>query len=330
MGTDFFSSNYGPGVIGTILAAIVFGGFALLYFLVFDARFQGGGVKIEVQIEEQQKEIERLQARLTSATVEVATYDQREKLIRTLETTKVKAESLGRRLGSLIERRDAVAAELRGTMESFSTYKADYRESARKSLIGKEYERIETLTGVVFENVEVTDVDPLRMQIRHKHGGKGIALTDLPQDIQDYLQLDAEEAEAARHVEVAANIQGDEMVRDSQRQTKIARLQKDRSEAVAKRDKARDLVSRAQQAEFSLPTAIQTKRMQINSEKSGGGISNAPQLRQQLKELEGKLAEARRVSRTMPDEIAKLDEEIAGIDARIEALQKNSSDDSDE
>lgn len=45
--TDMMSSGRGAGVIGSIMAVVVLGGFVLLFVLVFDEGLQGGGETIE-------------------------------------------------------------------------------------------------------------------------------------------------------------------------------------------------------------------------------------------------------------------------------------------
>ncbi len=326
MGTDLFTSSRGPGLIGTLMALVVLIGFGLLYFLVFDERFQGGEQTLESIIKEQEKNLTSLRSRKSNQETKLAATAGFKKTASELrqETT---------RHGIIVERREKLEATLAESEEAFAAltesmaeYGSAYRKSARAAMIGREWDELKTNDGKVFAKVKVTEIDPVRMQIRHSGGITGVALDTLPDDLQDFLQVDAGEKEQLLAAEAESRVRQKQHAELGQTEHRLGQLKHELTTLNRERERVRTLEQKATDALPTLQRAIEAKRSELEREEQKaqtGGISNAPQVRAQLQTLEGKLRLAREQGPVLRAKLGKLDQQALTLEGKInETRQK--------
>ncbi|MCH7224549.1 hypothetical protein [Haloferula sp. A504] len=321
-GTDLFTSVRGPGLIGTLLALIVVGGFSLLAVLVFDESLQGGGQEIESVIEADAKHIEELEGRVAVMREEVERTTKFREIEASIASEGIRRDLLVRRREQLEEEVAAARGRLCDLEDSFSDYRQSYRESARASMVGRKMDQLTTSDGKTYTHVEITKVDPVRMQIRHEDGITGVPLELLSDDFRDYLQLDGAEKEErlAREADARAARSQRADQRDALKRIKdlkdgLAQLKRDR-------DEARRVAARAEDAIPQLQLAIREKKQELAAEeakKKTGGISNAPQVRSQLQQLEEKLRLAGLRGPEYHQKIAELEKQIGALELQLQS-----------
>lgn len=324
MGTDLFTSNRGAGVIGTLLALIVLGGFSLLYFFVFDERLQGGGQTLESVIEEDADHLAKLREQWQGQLGELKKTEGFKLVADELRSQTTRRDITAGKRGRLEEDVAAAGAELAGAGEAFAKYRQAYRESARATMVGREMDELRTTDGRTYTQVKITEIDPIRMQIRHSGGITGVPLDTLPEDLQTYLQLDENEKEqriaaeaAQRERQSASADQSDALQRIVAMQRQLAKLKEDRERASQLATRARDALPRLEQAILTKKSELAREEMKART----GGISNAPQVRVQLQKLEEQLQQARAQEPGVRAKVGELDKEIAGLEADIRAAQ---------
>lgn len=315
--SDIFSSSYGPGVIGTAAAIFVLLGFGGLYVFVFDKSLQGGGERIEVSIEQNARDIDNTRKSITAATARLKKTEDFARTLETLQRTEVKSASLATRIEGLEGERESGASALAAAEEAFADYRRQYRESARAALVGKTYDELRTSDGKVFTNVKVTEVDPLRMSIRHDGGITGVDLTSLPEDLQEFLQIDHSERDERKELETTVAKTTKHGAEIAALQEKIGNLKYEIGEQQRKVDTAKAALDRSVTGIPALEARIAAKKLELEAEnrKAGsGGISRAPAVTQQLRALENNLAQARA-------RLPELQRQVATGETRIRELQ---------
>ena len=330
--SDIFSSSYGPGVIGTAAAIFVLLGFGGLYVFVFDKSLQGGGERIEVTIAEDAKAIEHTRKAITSATEKLARAEGFKDVLAKIQRIGVTSASLEVRIKDLEARVEAENGAIAGVETGFADYRRKYRESARAAMVGKTYDELRTTDGKVYQNVKVTEVDPLRMSIRHTGGITGVDLVNLPAEMQDFLQIDKEEREAHKDVEVTVTKTMKHGAEIAALQEKIGNLQYERGEAQRKVDMANAALDRSVQGIPMIESQIEAKQRELIAERAKantGGISRAPAVEGEIRSLERRLLDARAMvpelrKRASDGEqaVRELDEQIAALRAKIVELGK--------
>ncbi|BCX47021.1 hypothetical protein HAHE_09290 [Haloferula helveola] len=320
MGTDLFTSSRGPGVIGTLMALLVLGGFGTLYVFVFDESLQGDGKSLESIIADDAKQVVSLEKRVKSHEEQIAATEAFKDTASQILSQQAKltaAEARSAELEGAAAERSAEIEKLEG---SFGEYQQSYRESARASMVGKKMDELKTLEGTTYKDVKVTDVDPARMQIRHSAGITGIALEQLPEDMQDYLQVDASEKERLLAAEEAAKKLRNQSADFGEAEYKIAMMEHDLKGLDQKRKDARNRYNTAQASIPSLEIQISRKRIELTQEERkarSGGISNAPQVRSHIQQLESRMAAAQSKLPSLRADISKLDNDYRAMEQKI-------------
>lgn len=279
--SDLMSSGRGPGVIGMLLALVVMAGFGLLFLFAFDDGMQGADMSIEAVLAQQAKDIGSMQASLdhTRKSLEAQpALEAKAKLLKSATDENMvsagKLEGLRKTEATTIEAIDSINAE-------FEKYKNEYRAFARAQAKGEEIPKLTTLSGKIYEEVKIREVNAVGMQIRHKEGPSRIPYEDLPEDMQDRFQFDpkqkqeaiAAEADATKAHNAAVAISNEEVS-----QALAAQAEKDRLTAKANAKKA--LVSKKAQI-VALKDEIQRNQRAIELE-AMKSLSRAPQMRKEL------------------------------------------------
>ena len=196
MFNDVLTSSKGPGVIGSLLALLVLGGFSGLSLLVLNS-VGYEEAPIEVRIKDQLTRLDDLSAEI---------LDERSKfeLYRERQNRAAKQSIMDRKLTNQVGKNqklkieaEAAVVELDAVGEEWSDYKGRYRVMERAFFKGKMIDLSET-HGEGYKAVKVSSVSPIEMRLMLSSGPKGIAYETLPKDLQDQLQFDADEANAYR------------------------------------------------------------------------------------------------------------------------------------
>jgi hypothetical protein len=287
--SDLISSGRGPGVIGILMALMVLLGFGLL-FTFLEEGMQEGGQSIESVIAYQVKEIDGIKSRIAHGEKElekapalVATGNKLKELRREKQSRDVNITGLKKGIASANEAIHAKIAEI-------EAYKNKYRAHARGKAKGRELEMLETLDGNTYQKVVIREVTAIGFQIMHDGGKKRIAFEQLPAELQDEFQFDPKEKAQALAKEEAIRKQHETAVSAAQEVAgKQAEEQREKAAEEKRQNMARDIAK--------LESRIETLRMEINqlndsiSMESKKGISNAPQMKQQLAGKQRQLTE---------------------------------------
>ena len=240
------SSGRGPGVIGMVMALMVLLGFGLLFMFAFDEGLQGGPQSIESMIAHQAKDIVDDQQSIKVGRESLAQIPA--KLANTKELGRLKRENDSQRanIAQLVSAVTAGKAAVIRDRDVFGAYKDEYRTYIRSKAKGESMDKLETLSGVIYTNVNIRQVTAIGIQIRHEGGQKRIAFEDLPAEINDRFQFDPEqkqqaltqESETREHheaaVAVAENVADQRM--DQQREMDAAQAKETRNRDIVMKE----------------------------------------------------------------------------------------------
>ncbi len=187
------SSGRGPGVVGLLMALLVIGGFGAIYVFVFDKEMQGGGTSIEMVIREQTEEIESLQIQiahdgetLKNSKAAAAAGKKADSLNAEVVATKAKISALEEEMSKTIA--DTVTLE-----KEFLDYRTGYRTQVREDAVGEKFPELKTVSGSVYQGVEIREVTEVGISIRHQDGSKRITYEELTEEWQLRFQFDPKE-----------------------------------------------------------------------------------------------------------------------------------------
>ena len=296
--SNLMSSAKGPGVIGLLLALIVLGGFIILGTLTLDEAFQGGGKSIGSVIRQQEGEIQSYQSRLKESKAPLVELADRERMAKELgiRTSKISSQQ-----NSLAKTQVTIAQlheELNTIERALEDYKGHYRTSIRGAAKGTEMEQFETLSGRVYHQVKVREVNAVGMLIRHRNGSKRIPYKDLPIDMQDHFQFDAEEKKAKTAAEALAKKKHLQATAAAQKarnqQNEQNKLEEKRAAAVRQQHAIAAITGRI----ATLSGEIREFQRSIASE-TWKKLSRAPQMREQLVKMKRKKQELESKLRTL-------------------------------
>ena len=208
------SSGRGPGVIGMVMALIVLLGFGLLFMFAFDEGLQGGDQSIESIIAHQAKDIIYDQQSITAGRESLAQAPTKLANIKELSRLKRENEALETNIVQLVSAVATGKTDVVKANDVFEAYKDQYRAFVRNKAKGESIEKLETLSGVNYLNVNIREVTAIGIQIRHEGGQKRIAFEDLPAEMRDRFQFDqtqkqealAQEAETRENHEAAVAV----------------------------------------------------------------------------------------------------------------------------
>lgn len=331
--TDLLTSSRGPGVIGTLLALLVLVGFGTLYMFVFDEGLQGGKKTIEAVVRDQALDIEAHKVQIANTEKRIEESARFKIQAKEADDLKTRAEISAARIAELVSAKAAAESAIIAANEAWENYKDEYRASEWAAAKGEKLEDIKTATGETYTNVVISEVDHTGMRISHSAGSKTIAPKDLPADIHDRFQFTEEKTTKVRE-------QIDADFADLTGNVEIATLAKNATEKLLKCKQLEEEVQAAnakiQAAKLEGPrqqASIAKMRAAVSAERSKkGGISNAPQMQQQLRAMEtaakatrDSIAANERKVRDGKRDIANLEREVAQMRIDIARLKKEAA-----
>ena len=195
--SDMMSSGRGPGVIGMVMALIVLLGFGLLFMFAFDEGLQGGSQSIQSVIAQQAKHIIDDQQAITTGRESLAKIPAKLANAKELSRLKRESESLQTKTAELARAVEAGKAEVARSSDAFEAYKDEFRVYARGKAKGEAMDTLETVTGVVYHNVNIREVTAIGIQFRHEGGLRRISFEELSETIKDRFQFDPKQKERA-------------------------------------------------------------------------------------------------------------------------------------
>lgn len=314
------SSSRGPGLIGTLLAIMIVGGFGTLSLLVFDERFMGGEKTIEAVIRDQDSRILASRGRLENLRQRMKKFEVLKRQATEVLELSSRSKFARQKIAALGVSRDAAKSAEAEATASWEAYKDAYRESEWASAKGEELDRLLTVSGKEFKRVVIKAVSHKGIDISHEGGLRLVPAEELPPELRDRFQLDREKtaADAAAtaaavdlhfdHVEIArlATEANDKLLRIRELETTVANTR-----------------DRLMQAEVGLPTQEEgIVRMQkaIENERTRG-LSRAPAMGVKLRQMQNKLEATRRSIPAMNAELRAMDQEIRTLSGEVAALE---------
>jgi predicted nucleic acid-binding Zn-ribbon protein len=212
--------------------------------------------------------------------------------------------NLSAELHSLREEYSAEKSSLENLLKDFDSYKDKYRAHVRDKIRDTEIAKLETLSGDAYENITVTEVTPVGIQIRHAYGTKRIPYENLPKDMQDYLQFDERQKADALEKESAdldahiAEVSSSESIRKANSAVDQARSSEDTTDKITqtialKNGQVTKLESEvvAMQQEIVSEENKKIKRYEAGSRV--GGLSRAPAIRLEIQKKERQITALR-------------------------------------
>lgn len=328
--SDLLTSSRGPGVIGTLLALFVLVGFGTLYMFVFDEGLQGGQKTIQAVIRDQGTLIETHKIQIENYKDRIEDAKRFKEVAKEADDLKLRAENGAKRLAELTAAKAEAEAALASADEAWAKYRDEYRASEWAAAVGEKLDELKTVGGEMFAKVSIRKVTHKGVDIAHENGMKLIPCEDLPAELQDRFQFDKELTAAdAKKSDDDFNIHSDNVAVATLAQkatSKIARIQELQDQI----EKWQAEIQDAKSNEVRNQSAIDRMRMTIAAEESKkGGISRAPQMKEQLRAMERKAKEIRdsvpaneRKIRDANREIGTLKREVEAIKVDIEKLKK--------
>lgn len=328
--SDLLTSSRGPGVIGTLLALFVLVGFGTLYMFVFDEGLQGGQKTIQAVIRDQGTLIETHKIQIANYKDRIEAAKRFKEVAKEADDLKLRAENGAKRLAELTTTKAEAEAAVAAADEAWAKYRDEYRASEWAAAVGEKFDELKTMGGELFAKVSIRKVTHKGVDIAHENGMKLIPCEDLPTELQERFQFDKEKtAEDAKKTDDDVAIHSDNVA--------VATLAQ---KAQGKLDRVRELeeliensnaaIQEAKMNEVRNQGAVDRMRMAIAAEEAKrGGISKAPQMKEQLRTMERKAKESRdsipaneRKIRDSNREIATLKREVETIKAEIAKIKK--------
>jgi hypothetical protein len=328
--SDLLSSGRGPGVIGTLIALVVLGGFGTLYLFVFDEGLQGGQKKIEAVIRDQGIEIESHKSQIDQLRKRLEKVADLRKVSEEADALKVRVDSAAQRVTELAATKETAAAAIVSARAAWEAYKDEYRAAEWAAAVGTGLPDITLTDGTVFTDVKISKVDHKGIAITHSGGSRTIKAEELPAEVFDRFQFDLEKKdemvrkEADEFDDHSDNVEIATLAKT--RRAKLERLQELQEETADLRNK----IDSARRGESSQVAAISRQRSAVAAEKrKGSGISRAPAMEEQLRTMERKLEQVRASIpanegkvRANESEAATLEAEVAKLTADIARVVK--------
>lgn len=328
--SDLLTSSRGPGVIGTLLALFVLVGFGTLYMFVFDEGLQGGQKTIQAVIRDQGTLIETHKIQIANYKDRIEAAKRFKEVAKEADDLKLRAENGAKRLAELTAAKAEAEAAVASADEAWAKYRDEYRASEWAAAVGEELGDITSVSGRVYKDVKIRAVEHTGIQITDTTGPKSIDSEELPPELQDRFQFDKEIK--AKVVETRGK---DEDVHSEN--VAVATLAKKAQDKLIRIQELEDQIQKwqaeiqaAKMNEVRNQAAIDRMRMTIASEEAKkGGISRAPQMKEQLRAMERKAKEIRdsvpaneRKIRDANREIANLKRDVEMHKAEIAKIKK--------
>ncbi|MCW1884317.1 hypothetical protein OKA04_06210 [Luteolibacter flavescens] len=301
---------------------IVLGGFALLYFLVFDESMQGGKPLISSVIREQESIITSRKGEIESFRKKEEDAGTRADIAREVKTAERKVENEGSIKTELAQKIEATKAELVAIDEKWEAYKDQYRAQVWPEAQGKELKEFKTVSGRVYEDVKVLGVDHTGMRLMAHSGPVTVPAEELPDDLRDLYQLSDEKKKAILLAASQGTAVHEDNVEVAKLQQRIGELNTAIREKSDARKGAEDRLKMAVDAGPRFQIEISNQEGKINAERRKA-VSRAPQMEQQLKQMRKKAEDTRNSIPKLQADIRKFDEDIAKLNAEVKTATQD-------
>lgn len=286
---DLMLGSKGPGLIGLVLAIFIMIGFGILMLFATDERLLGGEQTIESIIAQQQRDIDDYKTTLAELNQTLGILPSIKAKEKELESALREKRLALRKLDDIKSYITSVNDSINQKTSEFDQYKDKYRTFIRTEAKGQTLPRLETQDGMVYENVTITNINAIGMQITHDSGGKRIAFEKLPQEFQDRFQFDPKQKatlladekaqQQAHEANVNAALAAAKEQTNQQREENAIKLKADTIAAIKLKESW--IVSMATEiAELEQAINLETRKR----------MSNAPQMRVKLAEQKRKFA----------------------------------------
>jgi predicted nucleic acid-binding Zn-ribbon protein len=314
------SSSRGPGVIGTVIALFVLVGFGTLYMFVFDEGLQGGQKKIEavirdqgIQIDSQKLQIEENQKRVEAARQFKAVSKEADELI-------LRGEHAAKRVAELEQARQAAAAEVEAANQAWAKYRDDYRASEWAAAVGEKFDEIKTPGGEVYSNAVIRKISHKGIDVLHSNGLKLIATDDLPPELKDRFQFDAEKTEEdARSTGITVGIHTDNVeiatlaTKANEKLARVRELEAQNQRLNAEIEEAKLNIPRHASEIAGMQSAIVLERTKK--------LSKAPQMEARLAEMKKAAEKSQASISTNGAKVQQARIEIDGLNRDVAAMK---------
>ena len=316
--SSFITSNEkGPLAIGFFLAVVVLVGLCIFMLAVDETLISlGGNESLRSQNRRQKEEIRGLAAHLSELEHKKIEAAKNQETAAKLKKIGNENESMAAELDSLRGKLAAETDALDAANREFEDYKNQYRAHVRKKAEGETVARLVTLRGEAYENVIIREVTPVGIQIRHADGVKGIPYHELPKDMQDYYQFDAEQKKEALLQEQLATDTHLAEVSAVQTQKKNETAKNEVMGSQKNLEKIRQAITLKTSQIAKLESEISSLHSSINDEEAKkirrneaydrlGGLSRAPVLRLEIQKKQDSIATLRNQIQQLQQQLSK-------------------------
>lgn len=259
--------NRGHKLVGPLLATVALLVLTLFYLIAFGEYRPWMIMKLRKEITANQGEIAILRTKIAQS------QQKREQRIGQLAVADEHAQltkELARRTAELADQ-TRLAGKLREDLQQnaarFQAHRDQYRRAVRRAAKGLQMDRLETKTGRSYENVVITEVSAVGMQIRHPNGLTRIPYEELPDELQRKYQFSPDEKQGEIASEITAHSQHEKAVEANQTEIqerareKAAREQAVKREALTRRlEVQHDLIREAERDLRALQRELSTNQ----------------------------------------------------------------------
>ncbi len=326
--SDLLSSSRGPGIIGTLVAILVLGGFGTL-FVVFDKNMQDDGVTLQALVRDQgiaintRKEEIAFDKKRIEAGRKFADQDQQ---IESLKTSLATGDST---IGELEKGIAAAEAAIEAETKAWDEYKVAYRNQVWKEAVGSQIEELKgAKTGRVYLAGKINDIGHTGISVMSSEGIARIPLEDLSPEIQERYQLDLDLAIAQR----ADNNTVAEGHLDAVALAELKHMLKEKTDAIATAEdqigELRQKIGRDKETLSNIQRQIRRMPNRIRAEERKP-VSQVPKLKAELRTLQNNAAalgqkheEDKRKLQSKQDNLPVLRDTVKKIKAEIDKKQQ--------
>ena len=150
------------------------------------------------QDEQTQKDLEKVEAELTrlSEKIEKVSLElaERQTLEEKIETALAEESELALDWDAQVGTSMDLANQVDDIASKYEAFRSQYIAKTRSEAVGESHDTLESLSGSAFEKVVITRVTDVGIEFKHRNGRARLRCSDLPTEMQDRFQWDAEEA----------------------------------------------------------------------------------------------------------------------------------------
>lgn len=314
---DVLTSGRGPGIIGTILAAIVLGGFSGLALMVFNESGGGTEATVEEQLATQQTRLANLDLQIEEQTAQlkvIGIYQERKNELKKCQNSLAQKT---KELTTFQTAQKLTQETLHDFYDQWENYKASYRKNERALWKGRVID-LSSIRGSDYQSAKISSITPLAIRVMLSAGPRSVPYEELPSEIQDQLQFDKGEAAA-----FTAHLMGQEVLKAENakawnKQQAELQAQNAATTLILKRTQIQRLIrERNSQINARLDEASRWQRriVEANRKSSSGRSKGNVTIKTGLTlEYEEKKKNAERIAKELREKISLLELELRNID----------------